>query len=111
MAGRLIRRFTELLGLCDRGQFEQDCNVALSEAIETLQAQAGAKGKAKLTVELELAFDKGMLQITPALKSKLPESKGYGGTVLWAHEGALSTQHPSQMDIEDAIHRTERAAS
>jgi hypothetical protein len=110
MAARLIRRFTEVLGLLDRGKFEQECNVAVQEAIESLEALPGSKGKAKITVELEIAYDQGMVHLTPSLKSKLPETKGFGGTVLWAHEGAFSTQHPSQTDIEDVIRRPDTAA-
>lgn len=103
MAPRLIRRFTETLSLLDRGAFENKLNAALSEAVENLVNQPTEKGKASLTVTLDLNYDKGMLQVMPSLKSKLPEAERSGATIFWAHEGALSTQHPSQHDIEDAI--------
>lgn len=103
MAPRLIRQFTETLGLLDRGSFVKKCNDALAETLSTLESQPSEKGKASITVTLDFAFDKGMLQITPSIKNKLPEADRSGATIFWAHEGALSTQHPSQIDIEDAI--------
>lgn len=98
-APRLIRRFSEVLALLSRGTFETACNAAVQEAIETLEAQPGEKGKAKVTIELDIAYQKGMVTLTPHLKSKLPESADFGQDVLWTHEGALSTQHPSQIDL------------
>lgn len=103
MAPRLIRQFAETLGLLDRGSFAKKCNDALTEALNTLESQPSEKGKASITVTLDLAYDKGMLQITPSIKNKLPEADRSGATIFWAHEGALSTQHPSQIDIEEAI--------
>lgn len=103
---RLIRRFSEILGLLDRGQFEAKCSEAVAEAIESLKGQPGEKGKATVTVSLEIAFDQGLVNIKPSLKSKLPEARTFASTVLWATEdGALSAQHPSQVDLEDHIRK------
>lgn len=106
MAPRLIRRFTETLSLLDRGAFESKCNAALTEALDNLVNQPTEKGKASISVTLDLTYDKGMLQVMPSLKSKLPEAERSGATIFWPHEGALSTQHPSQIDLEDAIRDT-----
>jgi hypothetical protein len=103
MAPRLIRSFAETLGLLDRGAFVSKCNNALTEAIENLEGQPSEKGKATITVTLDLTYDKGMLQVLPSLKSKLPEAERSAATIFWAHEGALSTQHPSQIDLEESI--------
>lgn len=103
MAPRLIRRFTETLSLLDRGSFESKCNAALTDALETLASQPTEKGKASVTITLDLAYDKGMVQVVPSIKSKLPEADRSGATIFWAHEGSLSTQHPLQHDLEDSI--------
>lgn len=111
MAPRLIRRFTETLGLLDRGAFESKLNVALTEAIDNLANQPTEKGKASITVTLDFTYDKGMLQVLPSLKSKLPEAERSGATIFWAHEGALSTSHPSQIDLEEAIRAAPKPAA
>jgi hypothetical protein len=103
MAPRLIRRFTEMLGLLDRGKFESKLNTALNEAIDSLETQPAEKGKATLTLTLNLAYQGGMLQVLPEIKSKLPEADKSGPTMFWTHEGALSTQHPQQIDLEETI--------
>lgn len=111
MAQRLIRQFSEALGLLDRGAFVSKCNVALTEAIENLEGQPTEKGKATITVTLDLTYDKGMLQVLPSIKSKLPEAERSGATIFWAHEGALSTAHPSQIDLEEAIREAPKPAA
>lgn len=99
MTDRPIRRFTELLGLLDRGQFEEACDRALADALGALEALPKEKGTATLTIELQVAYDSGRIDVQPKLKSKLPDDKAFGRTPFWAYEGAFSTQHPSQMDI------------
>src|SRR3954470_4841765 len=106
MAPRLIRSFAETLGLLDRGAFNYKCNTALTETIENLEGQPTEKCKASISITLDIAFDKGMMSVTPSIKSRLPEPERSGATIFWAHEGALSTQHPSQIDLEDAIRDT-----
>lgn len=99
MTARPVRRITELLGLLDRGNFETACDLALTDALQTLEALPKEQGTAKLTIELTIAFDKGRVDIQPVLKSKLPEGQAFGRTPMWVTDGMLSTQHPSQMDI------------
>ena len=99
MTARPIRKFTEMLGLLERGRLSEALDEALSKTIDTLQALPGGKGKATITLSVEVACDQDRLDVLPSVKCKLPEDKAFARTPFWAFEGALSTQHPSQMDI------------
>lgn len=96
---RLIRRFSEILGLIDRGRFETSLNDAMREAIEAIRAQPGEKGKASIKIEMEIAAQGEMMQIKPKLVVKLPEGASYTPLVLWDYEGSFTAQHPSQIDM------------
>ena len=98
MNSRPIRRFSEVLGLLDRGAFEDACDAALSEALTTLESLPKEKGTATITIEMTIAYDTGRIDIEPKIKSKLPE-EAFGRTPFWSYDGALSTQHPSQIDM------------
>ena len=99
MTSRPIRRFAEVLGLLDRGEFEAACDRALEEALSALESTPKEKGSATLTVELKIDFDSGRVDVKPAIKSKLPVGDAFGRTPFWSIDGALSTQHPSQIDM------------
>lgn len=96
---RLIRRFSEVLGMIDRGKLEASLNEALRESLETIRAQPGEKGKATITLTVEVAAQGEMVQLKPKLTVKLPEGGGYAPLVLWDHEGALTAQHPNQLSM------------
>jgi hypothetical protein len=100
---RLIHSVTEWLKLYSRGAFEVALNEALRNALQTLSEIPSEKGKATIVVKLELNYQKGMLQLTPSMQVKLPEAQAFGPEVAWVHEGALSMQHPTQIDLEDSI--------
>lgn len=85
--------------MIDRGKLEASANEAIREALETLAAQPGSKGKATVTVSIEIGYDKGLVNIKPKLTAKLPEGDVFTPLVLWEHDGALSAQHPSQIDM------------
>ena len=112
MTTALLRRFTDVLNLLNRGRFTEKCDEHLANAIETLEALPSEKGTAKITIELTVNFDSGRVDIVPKVVSKLPEGKVFAATALWTHEGGLSVQHPSQIDIfsgpEDAAERQRR---
>jgi len=99
MSARPIRRFLELVGLLDRGNFAAACDEQLAETISTLESTPAQKGKATITITIDVTYEKGLINVRPSLKAKLPEGEAFGSTVLWAHDGALSTQHPSQTDM------------
>jgi hypothetical protein len=96
---RTIRKFDEMLGLLNRGRFAEKCDEALTHAIETLEQLPGEKGRATITVKIELSYQAGRLDINPDVKSKLPEGDRFSATPFWTHEGGLSVQHPSQIDM------------
>jgi len=99
MSARPIRRFTEMLGLLGRMRFEEKLDEHLTNAIETLENAPGDKASATITVTVVLNYEGGRLDVKPAVKSKLPEDKGFAATPFWTFEGGLSVQHPSQMDM------------
>jgi len=99
MSQPTIRKFDQMIGLLHRGKFAEKCDDVLREAVETLEALPGEKGKAKITVEIEIAYQSGRVDVTPTVKSKLPEGDKFGATPFWTHEGGLSTQHPNQIDM------------
>ena len=99
MSNGLIRRFSEMIGLIQRGQFERSLDEGLRECLETLRSQPGEKGKATITIDLVIAVQGDMVQISPKLKVKLPEGEGFTPLMLWDHDGALSTQHPNQFSM------------
>jgi hypothetical protein len=96
---RLVRSYTDIIGLIDRGKLLQSANEAIREALETLENQPSEKGKATITLALEFTFEKGMVQVKPKLTAKLPEGETFSPLVVWTHEGALSLEHPSQIDL------------
>jgi hypothetical protein len=99
MSQRTIRNFDEMLKLLNRGRFAEKCDKALTEAIETLEQLPGEKGRAKITVVIDIAYQAGRLDINPDVKSKLPDEDKFSSTCFWTHEGGLSVQHPSQIDM------------
>lgn len=99
MSARPIRSFTEILGLLSRGRFSERLDEELAEAISTLENLPNEKGTATIAVTLTLSFQSGRLDIKPAVKAKLPEEKSFSDTPFWTIDGALSVQHPSQIDM------------
>jgi hypothetical protein len=99
MTSPVIRRFASMLELLNRGRFVEKCDNHLAEAIEALEALPAEKGTVTISLSFSLVYEGGRLEIKPAIKSKLPEEKAFSGTPFWTHEGALSVQHPSQIDM------------
>lgn len=99
MSARTIHRFADMLGLLNRGRFIEKVDEHLVAAIEALEALPGEKGKAKLTIEVDIIFESGRVDIKPSVKSKLPEDKAFSETPFWTLDGGLSVQHPSQSDM------------
>jgi hypothetical protein len=99
-APRTIHRFTDLIGLLNRGHFVEKCDEHLQKTIAHLESLPDRKGTATITITLTCDFMDGQTNVTPAVKSKLPEEKGgFNATPFWSHDGGFSTQHPSQFDM------------
>lgn len=96
---RPIRRLNDLLPVLNRGRFVEKCDEHLTHALEHLEGLPDQQGKATLTITLTVAYQEGRIEVVPAVKSKLPEEKGFTGTPFWSVEGGFSVQHPSQTDM------------
>ncbi len=99
MSQAVVRRFTDLVGVLNRGRFAEKCDEHLVDLMEKLEALPDQKGKATLTVTVEVAYQEGRIDVRPAVKSKLPEEKGFTATPFWSAGGGFSVQHPSQSDM------------
>jgi hypothetical protein len=99
MSDPTIRRFVAMLELLNRGRFVEKLDDHLEEAIRTLEALPNEKGSATINISITFAYESGNVEIKPSVKSKLPEEKAFSGTPMWTHEGGLSVQHPSQIDM------------
>lgn len=108
MSIRTLRRLTDILGLLSKGRFSEKCDEHFEEAMKTLEALPNEKGTATITLTLTLLYESGRIDIKPAIKSKLPEEKAFSSTPFWAHEGGVSTQHPSQADMFGPREASER---
>jgi hypothetical protein len=107
----LIRRIEGLLPLLSRGKFVEKCDDHLSKVLETLEALPEGKGKATITITLDVSYAEGCAAIKPTIKSKLPDEKGFSDTTFWTVDGALSTQHPNQFDMFPREVRERRESS
>ncbi|MFC3693097.1 hypothetical protein [Chenggangzhangella methanolivorans] len=96
---KTIRKFFQLLGLIERNRFEQACDEALAKSIEALQVAPEGKGKATITLTVEIAVQKEMINVVPKIVVKLPDDKAFRGTPFFLWEGEITTQHPNQMDM------------
>lgn len=96
---RIIRSFTQALGILARGRLEEKLNTEMERTIHALEEHADEKAKATITLTLTLTKLSDRLDIRPEVKVKLPEEKGIASTTFWPLEGGLSVEHPSQADM------------
>ena len=99
---RMLRSFRELLGLLSRGDFSRRLDEELSLAVEALEAMPADKGKAEITVKIVLNYELGRIDVDPSVKVKLPETAKFMKTPFWSVDGALSIEHPNQIDMFSA---------
>lgn len=99
MSGRPIRSMTEIIGLLSRGRFSERLDEELEKCISALGNLPDEKGSAEIAITLKLNFQSGRLDIRPDVKGKLPKEKAFADTPFWTLDGALSVQHPSQIDM------------
>ena len=96
---RPLRSFTEMLGLLARGAFAQHLNRQLTEAVEALDNAPADKCKAEINLKIIFDYELGRIDIKPESKLKLPDSAKFSRTPFWAVDGALSLEHPNQIDM------------
>lgn len=99
MASRPIRKVTDVIGMLAKGKFAECIDGHLEEALRTLGDLPAEKGRATITITLDLAYEGGRLDVKPSVKSKLPE-EGFRSTPFWATgDNHLSVEHPNQADM------------
>src|SRR5690606_1317765 len=101
-----------MLGLVSRGDFSRHPDAKLTEAIEALEACPADKCKAEITVKITLDYELGRVDVKGEAKVKLPETAKFMKTPFWVVDGALSVEHPNQIDMfpRAAATREEEAA-
>lgn len=96
---QLLRSFTTMLGLVSRGELARALDEDMESVITTLEGMPDGIGKAKITIEVEFIAELGRMDIKANFKTKLPETRKFVKTPFWSIEGALSVQHPQQIDM------------
>ncbi len=99
MSQRAIHKLDQLIGLLSRGRFAERCDEHLADALAALTELPSEKGKAEINIKITISYDSGRIDITPVVKSKLPEGKAFSATPFWEFENGLSVQHPNQHDM------------
>jgi len=95
----VLRSFRQMVGLLSRGDFSRHCDKLLTEAIEALEASPADKCKAEITVKVTFEYELGRIDVKAEAKSKLPDTVKFMKTPFWSIDGALSVEHPNQIDM------------
>ena len=107
-----VRSFDRFLAEIEDGAFVADLSEDLRKTVSAIVdvAAHGRKGRAKLTVTLDLACeDNGLVEIRADYKAKLP-TVARGRTVFWATpENNLSRSNPRQHALP--LHDVNRPAA
>lgn len=96
---RVLRTFREMIGLLSRGDFSRHLDEKMHEAIEALEACPADKCKAEITVKIVFEYELGRIDVKGEAKSKLPDTAKFMKTPFWSIDGALSVEHPNQIDM------------
>jgi hypothetical protein len=109
---RQYRHVPEILGLIERGDFAAECSEEFSDLVTDLADHAGAKGKAKgkITIEIDVTVEGRTISLAGSYKVKKP-ARYKSETHFWkTDEGAIVTEDPRQQSLfPQAV--TERASS
>lgn len=96
------KSFAAFLNMLEDGKTHSDLSEHLRElnaAMNNAVLDRGGKAKGKLTLEVEFMLDKGVFEIQPSIKVKLPETKR-NRTIAWSTPGNNFTPHnPRQMNL------------
>lgn len=96
---RVIRSYTETVGLLSRGDFARRLDEELTKLLETFENMTADTGKGSIAVKIEFKYELGRIDINPTFKVTPPEHDRFMKTPFWIVDGALSVQHPSQIDM------------
>lgn len=97
----VVRGFGALLQTLEEGQLLVDAGDALTDLNRKLARVSDAQGKAKgkITIELNLEAENGVVEITSAVKVTEPKL-ARERTVLWAtKEGHFTGENPKQIKM------------
>ncbi len=99
MNDRVIRSYTETVGLLARGEFASRIDEEMSKLLDAFETMSADSGKGTIDVKLEFKFELGRIDVAATFKVKLPETDKFMKTPFWIVDGALSVQHPNQHDM------------
>lgn len=98
-----IRDAQTIIGTLEGGELAHELSTQITGALAQLKEQAGnrpknkVKGKVVLTLDIEV--EAGAATITGNIEAKVPKP-ARGSSFFWVlDDGALSTEHPQQMNF------------
>lgn len=94
--------FADLLRTLDNGGFLNECGDQVQEIVARLNDLAGDRSsavKGSLTITIDFKLDKGVFELTPELKVKLPKPPRMR-SIAWATpDNHLSPTNPRQLSM------------
>ncbi len=98
-----IRDAQTIIGALEDGDLAGDLSREITDTLKILKEQCGnrpkAKAKGKVILTLDLEVEGNSATITPEIASKRPKPIR-GSSFYWVlDDGALSTEHPQQINM------------
>lgn len=96
-----IRDSVQIIGMLERGDTAQALSDEIAAALIKIQDCASDRKSAKgsVTLTLNISVEGSNVQIEADIKSKLPKTKRGTSFYFMTSDGALSTEHPQQVDM------------
>ena len=104
MDPKRITQATDILAILEDGDFAHEATTEIENVLSKLRDLAPPKGKAvKGSVTIKLGFEVvgNQVEIAAALESKTPKATRGRSFFFVRADGALSTEHPSQISMFD----------
>lgn len=96
-----IRSATTVIGLIGDGELAKELDAELTGTLAALYEHCGGrrktKAKGRVTLVIDLVVEDGMVTMTPDITSKKPKKPRADGVFWVDDEGAISTEHPTQI--------------
>lgn len=92
----ILKSTDDIMAALERGQLSRDFAEAVGKVCEALEA--AEEGAAGITIKLKFKAKAEVVSIKSSITTSLPEKKRRE-TMLFLADGALSLQHPDQIDI------------
>lgn len=96
-----IRNVSQLIGALEEGQFNADASSKLEDIVRLLNdaLHLDRKVSAKLTVTVNLTADRGVIEVTGDIKTKLPPDVRRRTMLYVANARFLSKRDPKQGEL------------